>query len=546
MLLSLSNDSLKTDLAVDNELLLFSTATEIRAPLNPHQFNYKSYMAQMGIEHQLRVPRGAYLMEQGSSTLKGRAARLRNRIKKKLQEAGFKPRELSIIQALLLGERNDLSAATYNDYKNAGAVHILAVSGLHIGILLLLLQFLLRPLERLPKGKTFKLLVTVLLLWAFAFLAGMSASIVRAVSMFSFVAYALYLNRPSNTFNILALSMFFILLAFDARLLFHIGFQMSYAAVFAIIWMYPLLQKCWFPKNFILGKVWQLLSVSIAAQLGVLPISLFYFHQFPGLFFVSNLLIVPFLGIILGMGIVVIVLVLFDFLPVFLAKIYGFLIGTMNAIVSWIAKQEAFVFQNISFDEIQVLLSYLIIIALLATIAKGSFKRIASLLMLLLLFQAWVFYQHYTTTQTGTFLIAHRTGNTVFLEQAGTTLHHLTGDSTQLGTLTKDYGISERITKNSYKPVPNSFTWNGKQIVLIDSTGVYSNTLEKVDYLILTQSPKIHLERAITRLKPKMVIADGSNYNSAIPRWRATCEKEKLPFHYTGEKGAYYFEKGSN
>ncbi len=545
ILLNLVNDSLQPAFEVDNELLIFSKLTEIRPPLNPHQFNYKTYMAQMGIDHQLRVSKGAFLLKKGTSTLNGKAAYLRNLIKKKLQEAHFGPKELSIIQALLLGERNDLSEQTYNDYKNAGAVHILAVSGLHIGILLLLLQFLLSPLERLPKGKTLKLLVTVLLLWVFAFLAGMSASVVRAVSMFSFVAYALYLNRPSNTFNILALSMFFILLV-DARLLFHIGFQMSYAAVFAIVWCYPLLQKLLIPKNFILKKIWQLLSVSIAAQLGVLPISLFYFHQFPGLFFVSNLLIVPFLGIVLGMGILVIVLVLFDSLPTFVANSYGFLISAMNRIISWIADQEAFIFQNISFDVPQVFLSYLIIIALITTAVKGSFKSVASLLFLLIVFQSWVLYRHYETQQKEAFIITHRTGNTLLLQQSGTTLLQLTSDSTQVGTIAKDYAITERTSENSYRSIPNSFTWGSKRVVLVDSTGVYPMALEQVDYLILTQSPKIHLARAVDSLKPKMIIADGSNYSNAIARWRATCKKQKLPFHYTGEKGAYFLDQDSD
>ena len=255
---------------------------------------------------------------------------------------------MGIIQALLLGQRNSISTETYDNYKDAGAVHILAVSGLHIGILLLLLQFLFRPLEILPKGRTIKLVVIVLLLWCFAFLAGLSASVVRAVTMFSFVAYALYLNRPSNTFNILALSMFFILLLFNPMLLFQVGFQMSYAAVFSIVWIYPMLQRFWTPKNSVLQKIWQLLSVSIAAQLGVLPISLFYFHQFPGLFFISNLLIVPFLGLLLGMGILVMVLALLDILPDFLVLWYNRIISLMNSVVEWVAQQEAFIFKNIS------------------------------------------------------------------------------------------------------------------------------------------------------------------------------------------------------
>jgi len=231
------------------------------------------------------------------------------------------------VNALLLGQRTDISSGTYDAYKNAGAVHLLAVSGLHIGILLWILHMVFRPVELLPKGKTIKLLVLLVALWSYAVLAGLSASIIRAVSMFSFVAYALYLNRPANTFNILALSIFFVLLAFDARLLYSPGFQMSYAAVFAIVWIYPKLQAIWRPGQWLPRKIWQLLSVSLAAQLGVLPISLFYFHQFPALFFVSNLLVVPFLGLLLGTGFLIALLALFQLLPPALALVYEEIIG---------------------------------------------------------------------------------------------------------------------------------------------------------------------------------------------------------------------------
>jgi len=324
MLLNQSIDSSPLKYKVDDELVVFANTKTLKPALNPHQFDYAKYMKSMGVTDQITLHADLYFLEKNKTkTLFGVAAEIRNTIISKLKKQNFGEEELSIIQALLLGQRHDISAETYNDYKNAGAVHILAVSGLHIGILLLLLQFLLRPLEHLTHGRKLKLAIIVILLWGFAFVAGLSASIVRAVTMFTFVAYALYLNKPSNTFNILALSMFFILLVFDPKLLFQVGFQMSYAAVFAIVWMYPLLQKFWSPKNSVLKKIWQLLSVSVAAQLGVLPISLFYFHQFPGLFFVSNLLIVPALGAILGLGILVIVLALFNMLPPFLVTIYN-------------------------------------------------------------------------------------------------------------------------------------------------------------------------------------------------------------------------------
>ena len=369
LLLSQSINAGNMPFNIDDEGLYWGSLLEIRAPLNPHQFNYQKYMNGLGIYHQIRLDSSNSLLKtKRSRTFRGTAAAIRSGIVSKLKKANFKPDERSIIQALLLGERNDISTKIYTDYKNAGAIHILAVSGLHIGILLVLLQFVLKPIEFLPRGRQIKLALIVLCLWGFAFIAGLSASIVRAVTMFSFVAYALYLNRPSNTFNVLALSMFFILLVFNPMLLFHVGFQMSYAAVFAIVALYPRMMRFWFPKNQLIRKLWQLLSVSFAAQLGVLPISLYYFHQFPGLFFVSNLVIVPFLGFILGTGILIIVLALLDVLPDALVTFYSVIIKVMNQIIGWVGGQDAFVFKNLSFDELQLVFSYLTIFSLLSVL----------------------------------------------------------------------------------------------------------------------------------------------------------------------------------
>ncbi len=236
VILNRSLDSTLHELYVDDELMVSSVPITIKAPLNPHQFDYKKFLSISGVYHQINLNQGNnILLAENTSTLYGLAASIRNKIKSKLKNANFGEDELGIIQALFLGQRDDISEAKYNDYKKAGAVHILAVSGLHIGILLVFLEFLLMPLEMIPKGKTIKLVIIVILLWGFAILAGLSPSVVRAVTMFSFVAYAFYLNRPNITYNILALSMFFILLVFNPLLLFDVGFQMSYAAVFAIV-----------------------------------------------------------------------------------------------------------------------------------------------------------------------------------------------------------------------------------------------------------------------------------------------------------------------
>ena len=535
-------DTTKDALLVDNELLMYGILNEIKAPLNPHQFDYRKYLNNLGISHQLKGTNDAYfLSKRYAPTLYGFAASARNELIKKLEESDFGTDELSIIQALLLGQRNSISAETYDNYKDAGAVHILAVSGLHIGILLLLLQFLLSPCERLPKGKTIKLVIIVVLLWCFALLAGLSASVVRAVTMFSFVAYALYLNRPSNTFNILALSMFFILLLFNPMLLFQVGFQMSYAAVFAIVWVYPMLQRFWYPKNKIIRKIWQLLSVSIAAQLGVLPISLFYFHQFPGLFFISNLLVVPFLGILLAGGILVLVLGFLNALPNFLVDWYGKMIGMMNTVIEWVAQQEVFIFKNISFDGVQLVLAYGIIITLLIALMKPSFKKVLTFLIVVIGFQLWVFYLAVGIAKKERLLVLHQTKNAILLHQKGNqlTIHSTKPDKAD--RLLEDFVIGERIEKSTYKKLKNNYQFNSKQLIIIDSTGVYPSD-KKPEYLLLTQSPRLHLERLLDSIQPKNILADGSNYSSAIERWRRTCSKRKLPFYYTGEKGAYYFE----
>ena len=534
-------DSLQP-LQVDDELLTISQLTEIKKPLNPHQFNYNMYLKQLGIFHQLRLEASTYAPKTNpSKTVFGIAAKARNHIIKQLKKEGFGKEELGVIQALLLGQRNDISKETYDNYKNAGAVHILALSGLHIGILLLVLQFLLRPLDSIPQGKKIRLILTVLLLWGFAFLAGLSASLVRACTMFSFVAYALYLNRPSNTFNILALSMFFILLFINPNLLFQVGFQMSYAAVLSIVWIYPLLQKFWYPKAKPIRYVWQLLSVSVAAQLGVLPISLFYFHQFPGLFFVSNLLIVPALGIILGTGILVVILSLINLLPDRLAWFYNEVISYMNTIVVWVAAQEDFIFKQISFDGIQLIFAFCTIIALVLVLAKMNFKRVVYFLISVLCFQQYTLYQEIRAGQEKEVLLLHQTKNTVLVDRNGTIATVYTSDSIRAHTPLSDLKIGERIEAIHFDTLVNSYFIHERSIIILDSLWTYLAE-KKGSSLVLTNSPKINLERVIANTKPKIIIADGSNYMSYINRWKVTCMERKIPFHYTGEKGFYSFE----
>lgn len=249
----------------------------------------------------------------------------------------------------------------------------------------------------------------------------------------------------------------------------------------------------------------------------------------------------PFLGLILGLGIVVIAFILLNLAPKIIIEIYDSLIGSMNTIIGWVAQQEAFIFKNIPFDTAQLMLSYCIIITLIWVLTKVTFKRTIVLLICLLGLQSWSLYIQSITAQKEVLIVAHKAKTSMLMHQYRTQLNVFSTDTIAMNSLLKNYQIAERIEHIEHLPIKNAYYFNNQNIVVIDSIGVYPKGERTTDYVLMTQSPKINLERLIDSLKPKVLIADGSNYQSYVKRWQKTCSHKKLPFHYTGEKGAYNF-----
>lgn len=354
LLLNIRKDSSQKILNVDDKLIVKTYFQLINEPKNPYQFDYKSYLEKQNIYRQITISKkDLYMIENQETSFRGMAHKFRKRINESLIKQGFGGDELAIINALLLGQRQEMSKEILENYSKAGAIHILAVSGLHVGIILLIITLFLKPLDYLKRGKNLKLIIILILLWTFAFIAGMSASVVRAVTMFTALSIGLAVNRKNSLYKNLIISVFFLLL-FNPYYLFEVGFQLSYLAVFFIVWLQPIISSIWKPTFKPLNYFWQLFTVSVAAQIGVLPLSLYYFHQFPGLFFIANLLIIPVLGIILGLGIAIILLSLISLLPIALSNFYQRLIDTMNQLIAWIANQESFVSRHFVFIIIDV------------------------------------------------------------------------------------------------------------------------------------------------------------------------------------------------
>ncbi|MCX7550864.1 ComEC/Rec2 family competence protein [Xanthomarina sp. F2636L] len=541
-LLNIRKDSLTRAFDVDDILIIKTQIHAVKAPLNPDQFNFKKFLENKYIYSQIYSKyEDVFIAETKTSSIYGYADAIRKHINSKLQNHNFKPDELAIINALLLGQRQGLSENIYNDYKNAGSIHILAVSGLHVGIILLFLNFIFKPIEFIKYGHVYKIIAIIICLWGFAIIAGLSASVLRAALMFSFVAVAMNINRPRNTLNILAGSAF-VLLLFNPNLLFDVGFQLSYLAVIAIVTIYPLLYSIWRPKYPVADKFWQAFIVSIAAQFGVLPISIYYFHQIPGLFLLSNVIAIPFLGFILGFGIIIIILSTINFLPSFLSTSYGKIIESMNLFFKWIAKQEAFLIQDISFNIFQVIASYILIITLYHLYTKKSYKQVLYVLVAILIGQSVLITTKYFTETKEQFVVFHKGTSSIigFHKGRALQLHHSLIDSVEAkNTMITNYTTKNHITEIQEESLQTMYKINNKWLLVVDSLGIYNIKSFKPEYVWLRNSPKLNLNRLIDSIQPQVIIADGSNYKSYITRWEETCKAQKIPFHHTYKKGAF-------
>ncbi len=525
-----------------NLLALPFRVSNINTPLNPHQFNYRAYMANLGVYGQLNLNRNEVLkMELSNSGIRSIAGQVRNKIISELRRHEFAPQELAIIQALLLGQRQDISPEIYSNYAAAGVIHILAVSGLHVGIILLLLNHLLKPVERIRYGKPIKAILLIFLLWGFALLAGLSPSVVRAVSMFSFIAIAMQLNRRSSVLNALFTSLIFLLLI-NPYFIFQVGFQLSYAAVLSIVLIQPHLFGLFTPRYRLVKYMWGIFTVTIAAQIGVLPLSLFYFHQFPGLFFVSNLVILPFLGLLLGLGILVMLLAVVGLLPAFLTRVYGEMIELLNEFVSFIASKEHFLFQEIYFSALLLLASYLLVFSFVFLLKKFNYNNIVFLLIATGILQI-VFIYEKNSAKTEEGIIFHKSRNSILGEKTEhqLVLHHNLDTSAASQNLIKDFKTGRNIQHIREIPLKNLYQIAGKTIFVIDSSGVFDITGLNPQVVLLINSPRINLDRLLTHLNPEILIADGSNYPSYMSRWQKTGLQKNIPFHATGEKGAFIF-----
>jgi competence protein ComEC len=510
--------------------------------LNPNQFDYGRYLANKSIFAQIYANTNSIkISSKIDRNIWYYSDHLRNKIVTNLEKNNFSTNELQVVSALILGQQQGVSKEIIKDYQYAGAIHILSVSGLHVGFILLFITFILKPLPKNKLGNTTRLLTLLISLWGFAILAGLSPSVVRSVTMFSFVAVGMHLKRSTNIFHTLLVSMFLILF-FQPSFLFDVGFQLSYLSLFFIVWLQPLISNLWEPKNKIVAYFWDILTVSFAAQIGAFPLSIYYFHQFPGLFFITNLIIIPFLILIMGLGVLVMVLAAFDFVPIITMKSLEFCIYLLNKIINWVASFEQFIIKDIPINWQTLFCLYLLIISIIVVFKKPTYPKIVVALCSLLFFQSTLFLTRWGIQNQHEWIVFNSWKNTLVTERNGNKVIVYGNDSIinkiASNTSLKSYLIANNSKIIETNEIQNMYYFNDKKIMVIDSFGIYSKEIIP-DIIILRQSPKINLERLIQANHPKLIVADASNYKTNIKLWKSICTKKKIPFHATAEKGFY-------
>lgn len=542
IILNVLKDSLspKTTIQVDDIIYTKTQLLEISPPQAPYQFDYKKYLKNQGIYAQVNLKPVEFIkIKPEKHSLKGLASLFRNHINKKLEPYDLSTNSKAIFNALLLGQRQDLSNELRADYINAGVIHILAVSGLHVGILMLILQFILSPLGNYRKSQIAKTLIILISIWCFAFITGFSASVLRAATMFSFIQIGMLLNQRQAGLNALITSAF-VLLLIKPGFIYEVGFQLSYAAVFFIMWLYPKFNSLWEPKNKILKYYWQLILVSLTAQIGVLPLSLYYFHQFPGMFLVANMVVLPAIGFLLIYGLLIILLSTLNILPLFLATGFDILLTWLNRFISFIAEMDFLLLKNIYFSAALVFISYFLIISGGRLLDKITFQKCVFFLLCMIALPITLITSANIESKPE-FYVNHRYQQTILTQK--TANRNLIFHSAKAGnippTFIEGFKENQLITEVKNDSLRHFYINSENLILKIDSLSIFDIEGITPDYIILTQSPKLNLNRLITRYPNIKIIADGSNYKSYVDRWKLTCKQQKIPFHNTYEKGFY-------
>lgn len=562
LMLYIRKDSLLRIPAKGDQLLVKMAPVEIPGPLNPYAFNYKAYMETQGIccqafvtaadVQQLREAPAGF-----SAGVKGMALDVRQWASRQLATHVSGEQEKAIANALLLGYRELLDEEINQAYATAGVMHVLAVSGLHVGFLYLFLQLLFRPWRRHRWLKWAGFSVSLLILWSYAFVTGLSPSVLRAVIMFSFIAFAQQLKRHSGIYNALAMAAF-ILLLYDPFMLRAVGFQLSFLAVFGIVYLQPRFSGWYKGENRFLKKGVDLFTVSLAAQLATFPLGLYYFGQFPTYFFLTNLLVVPAASLMLGLGFLFLFSSLFSQMA---AAGFGWMLGYLVQLVNKVVfAAEWLPFSSIagSLNATQLWLLILFLLALILLFHDKKFYQslLAAGLGVALLVS--FFYQTSEQKQQQKLVLFHMPGHAA-LQLADGGQEYLYSPSAlpeqQLKFTVRPNRVALGLASGKelharapfepamvHNPSYDLLVWRGYSLAYVHAPLPQPCTQSAplvLDFVVLGGNAVKDLDLLSCYFRADKLLIDGSNQIYVQKRLQQQAERLNLPYYLTSGAGAF-------
>ncbi|WP_207512121.1 ComEC/Rec2 family competence protein [Longitalea luteola] len=553
ILLYFQKDSAVQHLQYGNQLLLFKALQPVKNTGNPGCFDYQQYCTFQGISYQVYLKKGEFvaLKIENENLFRKYLLSTRAKIVALLQKYIPGPKESGLAEAMLIGYKEDLDKSLVQSYSNTGVVHIIAISGLHLGLIYWLLMLLCKPLA---KQATLRLLQPILIiagLWSFSCIAGGSPSVLRSAVMFTCLVIGEHMNRKTAVYNSLAAAAF-LLLCYNPFWLWDAGFQLSYAAVLSLAIFYKPVYHLLFIRNKLTDFVWKSTCVTIAAQILTVPISVFHFHQFPNLFLIANLLAVPLSGIIIIGEIVLCVVSVIPLLATSIGYFLHYIIYALNTFIEAVSGLPFATLNNLLLSWPQLVCLYLFISAIAWWLFHYSRKGFIISLLALLLFMIFEAIDERKAMQQRKLIVynipRHSAIDVIVGKQC-----FFTADSALLKNdlLFAFHLQPARLVHRVITPFntgkllgeKNFFRCGNTSFLIIDQPLTLSQKTLKtpVDIIIILNNPTLHLAQLTSVFTCRRFVFDASNAPGKIARWLQECDQLGIPGFSVADQGAFVF-----
>lgn len=550
----LKKDSLRPPLQYGSRIAFAQPLQEIKNAGNPGSFDYKTYLLFHGISHQIFLTARDYTVLNGlqKNWFDDFLFRTRSSVVSVIKRYVPGEKESGLAEALLIGYKDDLDKNLVQAYSNTGVVHIIAISGLHLGLIYGLLLLLTKPLKRSKKFVWLRLALIVSSLWLFSLLAGGGPSVLRSAVMFTALATGEVLLRRTNIINTLAFSAT-VLLCINPFWLWDVGFQLSYSAVLSIILFYRPVYNWFHLTNKAVDFCWSLTAVTIAAQILTMPISIYHFHQMPLLFLFTNFIAVPLSSLIL-LG-EILLCVMFFIAPV--AKLLGlvlyYLLRWMNGYIEGFNVLPFAVWNGLSVNIVQTILLLLFCVGICYWLMEKERRLAWTALTSFALFMM-IRAASFAKAEGQKKLIVYNVPKHSAIDVINGRQYIFLGDSALLyddalrNFHLQPSRILHRITPAEGGTSTQSFVWEGKQLVWIDESVKFLNTSSKhsVDVMILSKNPKLYISALLDAFAVKQIVIDGSVPPWKARLWKRDCDSLKIPCYNVAEDGAFVLNLSQN